>query len=199
VTAAEERKARIDKMNQAIAKAENEQAERMASHKLRFDPVLKSYYAKAEGSFDPMEETIGLFKVIFVPEADGEGVEPIVQRYKWMAALFQFSIVFGVLFLLDLIAILSKVMSRPGPYDVLVEFPELVAGQNLAALKEEYPRYAASWAKATTRQGAAPAAQSGVDLRNSEEIAELLLRAHLPGGNGPQGDAGAGGPQRRDA
>lgn len=199
VTAAEERKDRIDKMNQAIAKAESEQAERMASHKLRFDPVLKSYYAKAEGSFDPMEETIGLFKVIFVPEADGEGVEPIVQRYKWMAALFQFSIVFGVLFLLDLIAILSKVMSRPGPYDVLVEFPELVAGQNLAALKEEYPRYAASWAKATTRQGAAPAAQDGVDLRNSEEIAELLLRAHLPGGNGPQGDAGAAGPQRRDA
>lgn len=201
VTAAKERAARIDKINQAIAKAETEQAERMASHKLRFDPVLKSYHAKAEGGFDPMEQTIGLFKVIFTAETGGEeGADAsAVQQYKWMAALFQFSIVFGVLFLLDLIAILSKVMSRPGPYDVLVEFPELVASQNLAALKEEYPRHAAAWAASIVRPGKGPVLpeSESIDLRNAEEIADLLLRAHLPAKQSRTGDAAEGGPTAR--
>ena len=174
---AQTRAGRIDQIAQALAEAEQERAGHLASHKLRFDPVIKSYTAKSQGSFDPMEETIGLFKVIFVPENDSDATNPIVQQYKWMAALFQFSIIFGTLFLLDLIAILSKVMSRPGPYDVMVEFPELVATRNLEALRSQYPHLAETWA---ARQGEGiVSAETQVDLRNSEEVARLLLAAHL--------------------
>lgn len=184
ITEAEERKARIDKLAQAVKKAEAEQAENRNSHKLRFEPVIRSYHAKAEGRFDPMEETIGLFKVIFVAEAGSDGMDQLVQQYKWMAALFQFSIIFGTLFLLDLIAILSKVMSRPGPYDVLIEFPELVTGQNLMALKKEYPRFADAWAEAAAHPAAADVQGAGVDLCDTEAVARLLLRAHLPAAEG---------------
>jgi hypothetical protein len=185
MTEATERKERIDRLTQALTRAETERDEHMASHRLRFDPALKSYHAKAEGSFDPMEETIGLFKVIFVPEANSDGLNTIVQQYKWMAALFQFTIVFGTLFLLDLIAILSKVMSRPGPYDVLIEFPELVAGRNLEALRREYGAQAEAWADGV-RAGGPLAAQEGIDLRNTEAIARLLLRVHGPTPGNPQ-------------
>ncbi|MDD2463984.1 MAG: DUF4407 domain-containing protein [Desulfobulbus sp.] len=175
---AKTRAQRIDQLTQTLASAEQERAEHLAGHRLRFDPVIKSYTAKSQGNFDPMEETIGLFKVIFVPESGNDTIDPIVQQYKWIAALFQFSIIFGTLFLLDLIAILSKVMSRPGPYDVMVEFPELVAARNLEALRRQYPHLAETWAsgqsESTSNAGAS------VDLRNSEEVARLLLTAHLP-------------------
>lgn len=171
---------RIDRLVQAVAKAEADQAEHLAAHKLRFDPQLKSYRDKIEGRFDPMEETIGLFKVIFVPESGGDGPDSPVNRYKWIAALFQFSIVFGTLFLLDLIAILSKVMSRPGPYDVLVEFPELVAGRNLEALRQDYPRHATAWAEGGAPASSPSADRRSVDLRDTGEMARLLLSAHLP-------------------
>ncbi len=180
IAEAKARQTRIEELKQAIKKAETDQADHMKSHKLRFEPVIKSYRAKAEGRFDPMEETIGLFKVIFVPETDSNDTDKIVQNYKWMAALFQFSIVFGTLFLLDLIAILSKVMSRPGPYDVLVEFRETVAYQNLMAFKKEYPRYADVWVEQTTQQMDDDTPGTEVDLRDTEEVARLLLRAHLP-------------------
>ncbi|MGD9947128.1 MAG: DUF4407 domain-containing protein [Desulfobulbus sp.] len=169
---------RIDQLTQSLASAEQEWAEHLASHKLRFDPVIKSYTAKSQGNFDPMEETIGLFKVIFVPESGTDKIDPIVAQYKWIAALFQFSIIFGTLFLLDLIAILSKVMSRPGPYDVMVEFPELVAAHNLDALRSQYPHLAETWA--AHHNDATFENTTGVDLRNSEEVARLLLTAHLP-------------------
>jgi hypothetical protein len=173
------RKERIDQLIQALRRAEQEQAGHLASHRLRFDPVIKSYTAKSQGSFDPMEETIGLFKVIFVPENGADSIDPIVQQYKWIAALFQFSILFGTLFLLDLIAILAKVMSRPGPYDVMVEFPELVAAHNLEALRSQYPRLAETWV--ANHGEARGSASASVDLRNPEEVARLLLAAHLPG------------------
>ena len=57
-----------------------------SSHKLRFDPVINSCTAKRQGTFDPMEEIIGLFKVIFVPENGNETIDPIVQQYTWIAA-----------------------------------------------------------------------------------------------------------------
>lgn len=183
VSEAQARSERIEALRQTLARAEQEQADHLASHKRRFDPVIKSYTTKAQGTFDPMEETIGLFKVIFVPESGGEQVDPIVQQYKWIAALFQFSIIFGTLFLLDLIAILAKVMSRPGPYDVLVEFPELVAARNLEALRSQYPRLAEKWAASHTgnsNDGTTESGQRSVDLRDSEAVARLLLSAHLP-------------------
>lgn len=191
VNEAQARADRIDELRQTLARAEQEQADHLAAHKRRFDPVIKSYTAKAQGNFDPMEETIGLFKVIFVPEGGGEQADPIVQRYKWIAALFQFSIIFGTLFLLDLIAILAKVMSRPGPYDVLVEFPELVAARNLQALRSQYPDLAARWAAHRAGNAQAGSNEIDIDLRDSEAVARLLLAAHLPAGDTTVGDTPA--------
>lgn len=188
VNEAKARADRIEALRQTLAQAEQEQADHLAAHKRRFDPVIKSYTAKAQGKFDPMEETIGLFKVIFVPESGGEQADPIVQQYKWIAALFQFSIIFGTLFLLDLIAILAKVMSRPGPYDVLVEFPELVAARNLEALRSQYPDLAARWAAQRTGNAQVSTAEVDIDLRDSEAVARLLLAAHLPVENALKND-----------
>lgn len=179
---AKDRKARIDHLEATLRQTEAEHVEQMGNHRLQFEPLILRTRAKVEGSFDPMEETIGLVKVIFVPEADSNAGNQTFQRYKWMAALFQFSIVFGTLFLLDLIAILAKVMSRPGPYDVLVDFPELISTENLDAIKKEYPRSAEAWACSATHVPAqAPETTGGstIDLRNAEEMARFLFRAHL--------------------
>jgi len=181
LTEAKERKSRIDRLESAIREAEAERGEQLRSHTLQFEPAIKRYRAKSEGSFDPMEETIGLFKVIFVPETAGDDGR-FVQRYKWMAALFQFAIVFGTLFLLDLIAILAKIMSRPGPYDVLVDFPETIARHNLNALGKQYRRSAEAWADRAMHADADSAPSppgASLDLRNAEEVARFLLSAHL--------------------
>lgn len=184
LTEAEERKASLGKLAQSINKAESDHIKHMESHELRFGAVIKNFRTKAEGHFDPMEETIGLFKVIFVPEPDSNGTDQVVQRYKWMAALFQFSIVFGTLFLLDLIAILSKVMSRPGPYDVLIEFPEMVSSQNLIAFKKRYPKYADAWAETAKHPDTDDTQSLGVDLRDANELARLLFRTHYTSADG---------------
>lgn len=181
------RKGRIDQLEASVRRTEAEHIEQMDSHRQQFEPLIQRTRSKVEGSFDPMEETIGLVKVIFVPEGESNASNQLFQRYKWMAALFQFSIVFGTLFLLDLIAILAKVMSRPGPYDVLVEFPELICTENLNAIKKEYTRSAGAWASAATLRSAQAPKQSNqntINLRNAEEMADFLFRAHLhsPGG-----------------
>ena len=191
---ATDRKSRIDHLQATLHRAEADHVEQMNNHRLQFEPLLQRTKAKAEGSFDPMEETIGLVKVIFGSAADGNGNDQMFERYKWMAALFQFSIVFGTLFLLDLIAILAKVMSRPGPYDVLVDFPELISTQNLDAIKKEYSRSAEAWATAATQgaaQAANPARETAIDLRNAEEMARFLFRAHLHAPDGGTNQPGA--------
>ena len=176
------RKERIDALAQEVRKAEADQAQHLADHTLRHQPVIKNYQAKASGIFDPMEETIGLFKVIFVPQAEEEKNDLVVGQYKWIAALFQFSIVFATLFLLDLIAILSKVMSRPGPYDVLVEFPEFAARCNLEAMKAQYRQQVAAELGVGVG-GVEPdaSARAGVDLRDTGAVADLLLKAYTKG------------------
>lgn len=174
------RNTRIAELEQNIKKAEANQAQHLADHSLYYTPVIQKFAAKANGNFDPMEETIGLFKVIFSSGPEGDETDQTVQRYKWIAALFQFSIVFGTLFLLDLIAILSKVMSRPGPYDVLVEFPEFVSRRNLIAFKKEYRQVADAWVeKAAPPFAKGTAIGAGIDLRDPGMVADLLLSAHL--------------------
>ncbi|MBV5317970.1 MAG: DUF4407 domain-containing protein [Desulfobulbaceae bacterium] len=174
------RNARIEALAQAVKQAEVNQANHLADLNLRYTPVIKNYQSKINGSFDPMEETIGLFKVIFASESERREADNKINQYKWIAALFQFGIVFGTLFLLDLIAILSKVMSRPGPYDVLVEFPEFVSSQNLLAFKKEYQRTADAWVEAAASPFSnGPSNNIGIDLRNPEMVADLLLVAQL--------------------
>lgn len=178
----ESRKTEFEVLNQEIKEAKAYQTKHLTDHESHYNPIIQSYQTKARGKFDPMEETIGLFKVVFTPEPDSGEADNNVQQYKWIAALFQFSIVFGTLFLLDLIAILSKVMTRPGPYDVLVEFPEFVSTQNIIAFKKEYPRFSDAWAEKATHlipiNG--DANDTNVDLRQTGVVARLLLRTHLP-------------------
>lgn len=177
------RKDRIDTLENEVRKAEADQAQHLADHNFRHQPVIKNYQAKASGIFDPMEETIGLFKVIFIPEADEAKSDLVTGRYKWIAALFQFSIVFATLFLLDLIAILSKVMSRPGPYDVLVEFPEFAARCNLEAIKAQYRQqvFVGTGQDERGEKGflaTNASARPGIDLRDTGAVADLLLKAY---------------------
>jgi hypothetical protein len=99
-------------------------------------PPIERLEAKINGLFDPMEETIGLYKVIFTPPPDMP--EEAKMQYRWAAGLFQFLVVFGTLFLLDLIPIASKLLSRPGAYDVLVEHSEFVVNANWTDFAKQF-------------------------------------------------------------
>lgn len=112
----------------------------------RYGPHLQRLERKMNGVLDPMEETIGLYRVIFLPAPDADETEQGEQGKKWIAGLFQFLVIFGTLFVLDLVPIMAKIFSRPGPYDVLVEHPEFVANENLRAFWKNYGRHAHDWA-----------------------------------------------------
>ncbi len=171
------RKEKIDDIKTAMKKVEEDYMKNLSDHESRYSSSIERYKEKMNGNFDLMEETIGLFKVIFIPERHSDNGDPILDKYKWIAALFQFSIVFGTLFLLDLIAILSKVMSRPGPYDVYLEFSEFVSQQNIIAFKKEYPRFADNWAESSSSYNANGA---DVEINDSKKVNSLLMNAHLP-------------------
>ncbi len=126
--------------------ADHERALRL--HDDRFLPPIQRYENKIKGVLDPMEETIGLYKVIFLTAPDATVEEQGGQGFKWVAGLFQFLVIFGTLFVLDLVPIMAKIFSRPGPYDVLVDQAELVAGLNLQAFQKAYPGHAGRWAAA---------------------------------------------------
>jgi hypothetical protein len=137
---------RLDRLVAEIAQHTEDQKRALRLHDDRYLAPIQRYENKIKGVLDPMEETIGLYKVIFLPAPDAAATEQGEQGYKWMAGLFQFLVVFGTLFLLDLVPIMAKIFSRPGPYDVLVEQAEMVANLNLAAFKKNYPENARRWA-----------------------------------------------------
>ena len=157
------RKDRLEKMNAEIAALETDHPLRLArlaeqtagleadnSSAIkrvndRFDPHIKRLERKMSGVLDPMEETIGLYRVIFLPAPDADETERGEQGKKWIAGMFQFLVIFGTLFVLDLVPIMAKIFSRPGPYDVLVEHPEYVANTNLRAFWQNYARHAHEW------------------------------------------------------
>jgi hypothetical protein len=158
------RKERLDKVTAEILEAETEQPLRLtrlteqtlaleagnASAVKRTDeryvPHITRLERKMNGVLDPMEETIGLYRVIFLPAPDADETERGEQGKKWIAGMFQFLVIFGTLFVLDLVPIMAKIFSRPGPYDVLVEHPEFVSNANLRAFWANYGRHAHDWA-----------------------------------------------------
>ena len=140
------RKEKLDRLTAEIAQHTDDQTRALRLHDDRYLAPIQRYENKIKGILDPMEETIGLYKVIFLPAPDANVIEKGEQGYKWMAGLFQFIVVFGTLFLLDLVPIMAKIFSRPGPYDVLVEQAEMVANLNLKAFKKNYPENAKRWA-----------------------------------------------------
>ncbi len=131
---------RLERLNADIAQVEADHADARKLHASRYLPRIALYERKMEGVLDPMEETIGLYKVIFLIGPDADDVEKREYEYRWMAGLFPFVVIFGTLFTLDLVPILAKIFSRPGPYDVLVEEREFIALENLRAFRGEYAR-----------------------------------------------------------
>ena len=127
----------------AALEAENASAVKRTDDK--FVPHIARLERKMNGVLDPMEETIGLYRVIFLPAPDADETERGEQGKKWIAGMFQFLVIFGTLFVLDLVPIMAKIFSRPGPYDVLVEHPEYVANTNLRAFWENYAKHAHEW------------------------------------------------------
>jgi hypothetical protein len=159
------RKERLDKVTAEITELETEQPRLLtrladqtaaleadqASAVKRTDekyvPHITRLERKMNGVLDPMEETIGLYRVIFLPAPDADETERGEQGKKWIAGLFQFLVIFGTLFVLDLVPIMAKIFSRPGPYDVLVEHPEFVASENLRAFWAKYASHARDWSE----------------------------------------------------
>jgi hypothetical protein len=157
------RKDRLAKVNAEIAALETEHPQQLARldeqtsalvtthasnskrHDERYLPHIQRIERKMNGVLDPMEETMGLYRVIFVPSPDADPVEQSEQGQKWIAGLFQFMVIFGTLFILDLIPIMTKVFSRAGPYDVLVEHPEFIANANLRVFHAEYGKHSEDW------------------------------------------------------
>jgi hypothetical protein len=155
------RRDRLNQLNTQIADAAADHAEvvrKLQTHtksqeedharaKQRHDethlPPIVRVEEKISGIFDPMEETIGLYKVIFLPPPDLP--EDTKLQYRWAAGLFQFLVVFGTLFLLDLIPIVVKLLSRAGPYDVLVEHSEFIANLNWSTFREHFEKHGSNW------------------------------------------------------
>jgi hypothetical protein len=132
---------RGDQLRQAqadLGRIDREHTSAIGRHDEHFMPRIANYTRKLEGVLDPMEETIGLYKVIFVLPPDANEIERGELPYKWIAGLIPFMVVFGTLFVLDLVPILSKIFSPPGPYDVLVAEKEFVAETNLHAFRRAY-------------------------------------------------------------
>ena len=155
------RRDRLSQLNTQLADAAAEHAQTMrkfqahtlaqeedhARAKQRHDdthlPPIVRVEEKISGIFDPMEETIGLYKVIFLPPPDMP--EDAKLQYRWAAGMFQFLVVFGTLFLLDLIPIVVKLLSRAGPYDVLVEHSEFIANLNWITFREHFEKHGSNW------------------------------------------------------
>jgi hypothetical protein len=169
------RREKLQHLNTQIASAEAEHAQNLRKfeahiqaleydharaqqrHDDTFLPPINRLEQKISGIFDPMEETIGLYKVIFLPPPDLP--EDAKLRYRWAAGLFQFLVVFGTLFLLDLIPIVVKLLSRAGPYDVLVEHSEFIVNLNWITFREHFEKHGSSWPGPS---GVDPAAAAGL-------------------------------------
>ena len=136
---------RLDRLNGDIARLDEDRVNARKLHEARYLPRIELYERKMSGVLDPMEETIGLYKVIFLIAPDADALEQREHGYRWIAGLFPFVVIFGTLFTLDLVPILAKIFSRPGPYDVLVEEREFVALENLKCFRRDYTRHATSW------------------------------------------------------
>ena len=120
--------ARVTKLAEHTAALETDHSIAAKRHDDKYLPQLALLKNKQGGVFDPMEETIGLYKVIFEPAPDATAEERAENKGKWIAGVFQFLVIFGTLFVLDLVPIMAKIFSRPGPYDVLGEHPDFISG-----------------------------------------------------------------------
>lgn len=134
---------RTRKLDQHTETLEAEQARAQKRHDENFLPQIHRIEQKIHGIFDPMEETIGLYKVIFLPPPDMP--EDAKLRFRWLAGVFQFLVIFGTLFLLDLIPIVIKLLSRAGAYDILVEHSEFTANANYQDFARHVAQSGSGW------------------------------------------------------
>lgn len=141
----EDYKQRLARLAEQTATAESAHKNNVKRHDETYLPPILRIEGKINGILDPMEETMGLYRVIFVPSPDADKTEQEEQGKKWIAGLFQFLVIFGTLFVLDMVPIMTKIFSRAGPYDVLVEHPEFIANANLRVFHTEYGKRSEDW------------------------------------------------------
>ena len=140
-----DRPVRLKRLADQTASLEADNAGAVKRLEAQYVPDITRRELKMKGVLDPMDETIGLYNVIFLPSPDADETERGEQGKKWIAGLFQFLVIFGTLFVLDLVPIMAKIFSRPGPYDVLVEHPEFVSHTNLRTFWQNYQKHAHEW------------------------------------------------------
>ena len=155
--------ANIRKFEEHRRALEDDHARAQQRHDDTHLPPIQRLEAKINGLFDPMEETIGLYKVIFTPPPDM--LEDAKMEYRWMAGLFQFLVIFGTLFLLDLVPIAAKLLSRPGAYDILVEHSEFIANANWADFSRHFAEEGNGWPGRPLRRGEVSLADASLLLR----------------------------------
>jgi hypothetical protein len=155
--------ANIRKFEEHRRAMEDDHARAQQRHDDTHLPPIQRLEAKINGLFDPMEETIGLYKVIFTPPPDMP--EDAKMEYRWMAGLFQFLVIFGTLFLLDLVPIAAKLLSRPGAYDILVEHSEFIANANWADFSRHFAEEGNGWPGRPLRRGEVSLADASLLLR----------------------------------
>lgn len=163
--------AQLKKLDAEYATAETDLTE-------RFAPKI-ALYSGALNSGDPLTETLGLIRVISTPPPDGLETDRVRPSLRWFAGLFPLGVIFGTLFIIDLIPILTKFLSRPGAYDAMVEFAEVVPRENFVAFRHQYPHYATRWMDEISHAGASGGA-SPPSVADPQTGADLLLACHLP-------------------
>lgn len=157
--------ANVRKFEEHRRALEDDHARAQQRHDDTYLPPIQRVESKINGLFDPMEETIGLYKVIFTPPPDMP--EDAKMEHRWMAGLFQFLVIFGTLFLLDIVPIAAKLLSRPGAYDILVEHSEFIANANWADFSRHFSETGNGWPGEPLRRG-----------ELSPADASLLLKPH---------------------
>ncbi|MEM9387408.1 MAG: DUF4407 domain-containing protein [Pseudomonadota bacterium] len=94
------------------------------------------------------------------------------------AVLMQCVLVFGVIFTLDLIPLIAKVMMKGGLHDAVVHVQESVARENALAMARDYPAAAAAWVSARSKGVPDPRTAGTLDLRDEASLLRMISGVH---------------------
>ena len=121
------RDSRLGALTVEIREMELQREKELARTSETFNARIDPMKLRIAGIMDPLEETLALYNVIF--ESDGTSIDP---QSRAKAGLFQVMLTFGIFFLVDLLPIVSKMLSV-GEYDHLLAMRELSSKAQLRA------------------------------------------------------------------